>query len=195
MEVAELVLEYLKALLTWPVMGLTVFLTFLLLFRAELSGLIERIENARFPGGTEFSTPQKHNLEMEREERKPPSQDEDHSPNLADILDSEQIKVVEDRLKHLDSLAKYWEYNYLNLFLVPNSQRVLDWFVGTGNPVPKQTFHSVWSTIIHSEKERKAILQALGNHHLIYEDDEERLFLTPKGQEYHALRQPNISSG
>ena len=53
MPIPELVLEYIKTLLSalvWP----AVVLTGLVLFRSQLSALIDRLSKARLPGGTQL---------------------------------------------------------------------------------------------------------------------------------------------
>lgn len=53
MEIAQLVLEYLKALLTAQVMGAAVVVFFLLRFRPAINDVIGRILSAKGPGGFE----------------------------------------------------------------------------------------------------------------------------------------------
>src|SRR5579859_1537285 len=49
MEIAQLVLEYIKALV-WPVFAFVC----VILFRSSIAGLVPRLKNAEFPGGVKF---------------------------------------------------------------------------------------------------------------------------------------------
>lgn len=90
--------------------------------------------------------------------------------------------------------AYLWEYRYLNYFLVPRTQSVLEWFKNITGPVNAALFDSFWIPIIQDPKEREAIVEVLLSHHLI--QNENGLFsLSPKGREYIEFRGPlNIKS-
>ena len=72
MEIARIVLEYLRVLLSAPVMSVAVIMTFLFLFREDLKALLLRVAKIRFPGGTELSTLQSERQHREAEEAEKP---------------------------------------------------------------------------------------------------------------------------
>lgn len=58
--------------------------------------------------------------------------------------------------------ADFWKFEYLSLFLVPNTQRVLKWF----RDIPEfgigiSSFHNLWKPFILDENQRNVILEIL----------------------------------
>jgi hypothetical protein len=65
MDIAKLVIEYLKVLLSAPPLFSVVAIIFIFIFREDLKALILRIAKIKLPGGTEVSTPQSNQLAVE----------------------------------------------------------------------------------------------------------------------------------
>ena len=82
--------------------------------------------------------------------------------------------------------ARIWEYRYLNFFLVPTTQIVLDWFIGLQQPTTIAAFEAAWMMVIQSAPERTAVLHALQKHVLIEISPEGAVTVTDKGREYAA---------
>ena len=77
MEYANLILEYLKVVLTAPVLFSLVAVLFIKIFRDDIKALILRIAKIKLPGGTEVSTPQSYQLAAEEQKPAPePSVDD-----------------------------------------------------------------------------------------------------------------------
>ena len=58
MQIAEMVLGYLRVLLTGPLIAGAVATGFLVMFREPIRGVISRIASIKLPGGGELATPQ-----------------------------------------------------------------------------------------------------------------------------------------
>jgi hypothetical protein len=193
MEIAKLVLEFLKVLLSPQCIAGLVAVIFLTRFRDDLRGLLGRIASIRLPGGAELATPQLKRAENEREE--PAGQ-----PRLAGVepvtipeglhLTPEQAATVGETFRAERAKAFLWEYRYLNYFLVQNTQRVLDWLAGLKERTTVSLYEAWWLPLIPRPEERRAILAALEAHYLIEIQDGELIEVTPKGLEYLQWRGP-----
>lgn len=192
MENASLILEYLKVLLTAPVLFSIVAVLFIMLFREDIKALILRIAKIRLPGGTEVSTPQSNQLATEQQKPAPePTVDDQVAVvGLPDNLTSQQRHTIEQLIRSHIATAYIWEYRYLNYFLVRATQIVLDWLIGLPQATTYMHYDSVWLPIIPSANERQAIINALQTHHLIQQDVSGMIVVTPKGREYQEWRGP-----
>lgn len=192
MEHAKLILEYLKVLLTAPVLFSFVAVLFITLFREDIKALILRIAKIKFPGGTEVSTPQSNQLAAEESKSSPPPSVNNQVAvtGLPTDLTPQQKNAIEQQIRAHIATAYLWEYRYLNYFLVRGTQRVLDWLVGLPQATIYAHFDAVWLPIIPSANERRAIINALQTHHLIdvKPDQSEMIVVTPKGREYQGWR-------
>lgn len=192
MEIATIVLEYLKVLLSAQVMaGATVF-AFFVLFREDIRGLFKRVAKVKFPGGGEFSTTQleKASEELSPRGEQPPAITTD-PPKLPDnlVLTPEQIKVVGEAFSAERARAALWEYRYLNYFLARHTQMALDWLASLPIRTTTSLFDTYWLPVIPSAEERRAIINALQAHYLIALTGEV-IEVTPKGKEYLQWRGP-----
>lgn len=189
MQISALILDYLRVLLSAPVMVAAVIVYFLIFFRADIKALMSRIATIKFPGG-ELSTSQ---MNKERDEllsaRKGlPSIPEQSTP-IPQGLSPEQIQVVKELIDAERAKAFLWEYRYLNYYLAPSTQRVLDWLASLNQRTTVSTFDTFWQPVIPNAQERIAILTALQTHHLI-QITGELIEVTPKGREYLQWRRP-----
>ncbi|WP_297797817.1 hypothetical protein [uncultured Marinobacter sp.] len=192
MSTAGLVLEYLKVLLSGPVLFSLVALVVIIVFREDIKALILRIAKIKLPGGTEFDTPQSKQLDAEEEKPAPEPRANDEMPilGLPEGLTAEQRERVEQVIRAHIATAYTWEYRYLNYFLARGTQVVLDWLINLPQPTTYAHFDSTWLPLIPSAEERQAIIGALRNHHLIQQDEAELISVTPKGREYQQWRGP-----
>lgn len=186
MDIATIVLEYLKVFLSTQVMaGATVF-AFLVLFREDIRGLFKRVAKVKFPGGGEFSTTQleKASEELSPRGEQPPVITTD-PPKLPDnlTLTPEQIKIVGEAFSAERARAALWEYRYLNYFLARHTQLALDWLASLSMRATTSLFDTYWLPVIPNAEERRAIINALQAHYLIALTGE-IIEVTPKGKEY-----------
>lgn len=194
MEIAELILNYLKVLLTWPVISSIVFLVFIFQFKEDLKALILRIAKIKLPGGAELTTPQSMRLEENENKTLPKTGTESLDQKLPDGLTSYQRDTVEKLVNSHKATSYLWEYRYLNLYLVPNTQIVLDWLINLKQPIDYSFYDSFWLPSISSATERNAIISALETHHLIQQNSSGLITVTPKGKEYHEWRRGTVTN-
>jgi hypothetical protein len=190
MEVAIMVLEYLKVILTWPVLSTLVSLVFILRFREDLKALILRIAKIKLPGGAEIDTPQSTRLAAEDNKPAPQAgaQVQQAVSDLPNNLTPQQRSDVEALLRSYIATSYLWEYRYLNYFLARSTQVLLDWLVGLQSPTTYALYDSFWLPLIPSANERHAMFTALEAHHLIYQDESGLITVNPKGREYQQWR-------
>lgn len=190
MTTPQLVLEYLKVLLSTQVVAGIVSLAFLWIFRDDLKALFLRIAKIRLPGGTEFSTSQTAKLEDAPENKplpKPPQQDSASLAALPDSLTEKQLEEVTRLLDAERACSYLWEYRYLNYFLAYRTQQVLDWFSSLPTRTSLYLFDTTWLPAIPSMEERRNIINALQAHYLIRIDND-LVEVTPKGKGYISWR-------
>jgi len=199
MEIATLILEYLKVLLSPQIVVGGLGLVFLLLFREDIKALLLRVAKIRFPGGTEVSTSQSERQSKEEKiEQKPPPAPEAPITGLPSDLPPPQRLAIENILKAERATSYLWEYRYLNYFLVYGTQTVLNWLISLSQPTTYSHFDATWLPLIPSANERGAIINALQAHHLIQVNDGV-IQVTPKGKEYQQWRgelpKPPLTTG
>jgi hypothetical protein len=188
----NMILEYLKVLLTAPVLFSVVALVVIVVFREDLKALMLRVAKIKLPGGAEFSTPQSQQMDAEeaRPAPEPPAEDVVQISGLPEGLSEDQRVRVEQIIRSHIATAYTWEYRYLNYFLARGTQVVLDWLINLPQPTTYAHFDSTWLPLIPSAEERQAIIIALRNHHLILQDAADMISVTAKGREYQQWRGP-----
>ncbi len=190
MEIAKLVLEFIKVFLSAHMVISFLTIIFICTFRKEIAGLITRVLLIKFPGGGELSMSQSQKSSVESSIKKdPPS-----VPAPSDLpsglhLTVEQVKTIQELIQSERVNAYLWEYRYLNFFLVRGTQYVLDWLATLQQRPNLRLYDNIWSPIISNPVERQAILNALQQHHLINIMDD-LIEVTDKGREYLGWRGP-----
>jgi hypothetical protein len=184
MSTTQIVLEYLRVLLSAPVMAAAVAIVLLVLFRADLKALLLRIATLKFPGGVEFSTTQSGRIDTDVA-ASPQQVSVTSIPNvqLPAQLTEPQREQVTSLLSAEQATSRLWEYRYLNYFLVANTQRVLDWLAQFPQQIAYSFYDTQWLPIVPDANERGAIINALQSHHLV-QTDAQSISVTPKGHEY-----------
>jgi len=151
---AQLILDYIKVILSPQVIAGAVGFTLLALFRDAFKALLLRIAKIRLPGGTEVSTSQITKAEEAAEnkplDRLPPAEP---PPPLPPSLDHNELEQVKQLLDAERARAYLWEYRYLNYFLVYHTQQVLDWFASFPSPTSLSLFDSAWAAT-HPKRRR-----------------------------------------
>jgi len=189
---AQLVLEYLKTILSPQIVAGVVVTVLVLFFKDDIRALIARIAKIRLPGGSEFTTTQLERSseapeKAKDEQSKPTTDSVDLPANLS--LNPEQVEIARNFFKAERANAILWEYRYLNYFLVPSTQRVLDWLASLESGTSLSLFSNFWLPLIPNPNERLAILGALEAHYLIKATGE-YIEISPKGREYVQWRGP-----
>ncbi len=187
-----MVLEYLKVFLSPQIVWGIVVLIFLWLFREDMGALMLRIAKIKLPGGSEISTSQAGMEKRESSTRKEPPP-EPKEPKLDPdnlTLTPKQVSEVKAVLNAEQARAAFWEYEYLNFYLVPNTQKILEWLANLPQPPTVALADNLWSPLIPQASERRAILEALESHYLVQRTSGDLLEVTPKGREYLKVRKP-----
>ena len=92
--------------------------------------------------------------------------------------------------EQMKALAYFWEYNYLDYYLVYNSKKALCWFYRYSSEQNKITYlyyDASFKLSTPNANERVAIIAALTNHYLILHNPDknnESFYISPKGKEY-----------
>lgn len=185
-----LFLEFLKILSQTYFLFFFLILFFVVIFRKEIGRLIDRTGSIKFPGGSELSTSQ--------QEKAKEDSIQNNSTDIKSInhnvempqginLNPDQVKELREFILSERANAFLWEYRFLNYYLVPMTQRVLDWLISNVGSTSIHLYNSVWLPLIPDQKERVAILGALSNHSLI-QIDGEKITVNEKGKEYAEWR-------
>jgi hypothetical protein len=192
---AQLVLEYVRVLLSWPVIVLALSIFFLHRFHGPISALIGRIGSIKLPGGGELLLLQTINNELVAAHATVGART-DVTVGLTGVEARGEVGNVgpagtsdsEHRVRTERERAHLWEYRYLNYFLVPRTQLVLDW-LATRPPTSYATYDAWMLPYVQNPLERQAMVDALRNHHLIAVDSD-MISVTEKGREYILWRGP-----
>lgn len=189
MEIAELVLEYLKVFISFPVATVVIVLAVLIMFKEPVATLLANISKAKLPGGIELETHQ--NLRNDQSDKKVsvPEDSIEKIEGLPTSLNTQQKSEVESLLKSHIANTYLWEYRFLNFYFVKGTQLVLDWLVTLNQATTVTHFDSIWMHTIPNANERLAIITSLQNHHLIQLDESSgAITVNPKGKEYQQWR-------
>ena len=188
LDLPKLILEYLKVLLTAPVLFSVVAIFFICRFTEDIKALLLRVAKIKLPGGTEVSTAQSSRI-TEEEQKTLPEKIEISIQGIPSTLTAEQKQTIEELIRSHIATAYLWEYRYLNYFLVRSTQVVLDWLIGLPQSTTYAHYDSLWLPLIPSSSERQAIINALQMHNLItYDASTNMITVTPKGREYREWR-------
>ena len=133
LEIAELALEYLRALLTAPFLFSVVAVFFIWRFAEDIKALLLRVAKIRLPGGTEVNTPQSSRV-AEEGAKPPPETIEIAVQGIPSGLTPEQEQAVKQLVRSHIANAYLWEYRYLNYYLARGTQVALDWLIGLPQP-------------------------------------------------------------
>ncbi len=187
-----IVLDYLEVILSPQMVIGGIALALCLIFKDDLKALIRRIGGMKLPGGFEISTSQEERIDTKEE----PSTEEKTPVKLDETIDipgtislgPEEMQTIKSMLDSERARAAHWEYEFLNYYLVPNTQKVLKWLTDLQQPPTLALYDSIFSLSIPVASERRAILSALENHYLIVLRPGDLIEVTPKGHEYLSVR-------
>jgi hypothetical protein len=189
-----LFLEYLKVIISWPVIAFILAVIMFHLFHKEIANWLRYLVIKK--GETEISSNQPSPNTSEKAKALLPdvkipsievlatAETKLSDTSLIAIGKVESGKSVEvtNEIEELKKLVRYYEYSYLNLFYVEHTKRVLIWLKDSGT-VAIGTYHTAWSKYIPDARERGIILDVLTTQNLIYVQNGQ-MTLTEKGSDF-----------
>lgn len=187
-----LLLEYLKAIFSWPIAVLFLGLFFFVKFKKQIEIYLTNISGIKLPGGVEIMSQSEKTTTAEKAE---PPKKEIPDEEIKEILDNliskkehqEELQKIQGELQKLiaakDGEITYWEFLYLSLYLVTHTKQMLVWIAKQEIPVSRQLINTAWAPIITLQTERTAVIEALLTHQLIIESSG-LISITPKGNNF-----------
>ncbi len=183
MEVAKVILDYLRLFVPYVTIGV-LLLIFIFNFKENIAGLIDRI--TKYKGlGQEFEASQR------AQELKGSNIKKEDLPIEDNVSSPAKELSPEDMAKRLESEKQntlFWEFRYLDYYLVERTKQVLRWFSTLENKCKLSKFETEWGCIIQNTSERSVILDVLKKHQLIVEfiveDSNLCMEITKKGKCY-----------
>lgn len=190
MDVANMILEYLKVFLSTQMVFGAVGITAIIIFKTEVKSLFNRLAFFKW-GAAELSAPQPtSSLSIDTRAAIDKQPDANPVELPADIEEStEDAKKLKQAMLAERERAQLWEYRYLNYFLVASTQHVLDWLCSLPNQTTFTTYDAMWQVTIPTAEGRKNVIRALEEHNLIVLQGD-LIEVTPKGREYIQWRGP-----
>jgi hypothetical protein len=193
MTIAQIILGFLKTLLSWPAVLFWISLIILIKYVRTIEIFIEEI--------TKKITKLKYG-KFEAELLQQKVSEKDGSPKEEDLVMKErienllkekdesrgQIEKSKEIIKYLEGRVKGFEFAYLSLWLNPNSKRALQWFspghtkkefIEQFKILPIKIFQSVED----AKNEKEVIFNALSANRLIISQSDGRFIPTEKGKE------------
>jgi hypothetical protein len=163
-------LRLVEALFGWPTAVLIVALVFLLKYREAIRHMLLNLGSMKLPGGFEFqrqtpSLPEKDEIPDDGSVTLTVEQSEQVAALFKEIQEKQKFTEKEKRdLKtqyfSILVVTTIWKFKYANLFLVPNSKKVLFW-VSQEQRTTRKHYHSIWETTIVNISQRDIILSVL----------------------------------
>ena len=152
MEIANLILEYIKVFLSLPVVAAVAIFAFVRIFKEEIRAVLKGKPKIKL-GGFEFSQVEKTNEELPARGEQP-SATPPEAPSLPEnlTLGPEQVKAVVDAFDAERARATLWEYRYLNYFFARSTQHVLDWLASLSKRTTLSMLDSFWLPVTYNSE-------------------------------------------
>lgn len=193
----EIILEYMKVLLTWPVLGGISVVLVIYWLRSSIEFLLRNI-SIKTPSGMQIQAQQSkstHDAELPGTIKLDPQQQQELTEFVQGLqkelkLSAEQQttlrKAAEDEIQKAWSSARFWELMYLDRYLVGHTKFLLS-MLNKGGPVTREYITTVWPSFNWGdEKEREAVLSALQTTGLIKQEGN-IISVTEKGRAFLAF--------
>lgn len=160
-------------LLSWPVMIVLLVAFLATKFHAEIAEFIHDhdldLETKRATLRMKLNR-QEPGLELQKEDipalteapTEAPPQTEDSTTFTKDDMNA----VLTSAVRWYEQ-AETWFYRYLDIFLVPLTKGVLQWFVGRDGPTTRQQFEATWMYLVPDPEQRETMLEVLLGNGLI----------------------------
>jgi hypothetical protein len=193
-EVAALVLEYLKVAFSYPVVIGGVSVWFVRKYHEEIKRFLSRVRTLEGPGGIKIAAPES---QSERLALQPLELDATLPaatgpvPSPSPLPPSNAEIAAHQATEGAREAALIWQFRFFNLLLVRRTQLVLDRLETSerlGTPTTIELFDALLSFV--PVQERKATFQVLRDYGLIELGANNVITVTPLGRRYLAWRGP-----
>ena len=184
----QIILEYLKVILTWPVAIFIISLVFLIKFSDSIRKYIAKITELTLPGGTTVKTQPESSISVDKTmEEKGVRLSQEEIQIVAEKLNELDVRIEENKQKeeiinYLAYRSEFFEFSYLNYFYVPKTKQILKWLSLSTNAT-KKMYHILWDNI--NAVERDIIFSVLLNYGMVtYDPSNDSLNITDKGRRF-----------
>lgn len=156
-----------------------------------IAGLIARLSRIEFPGGSMETQPPSISIEEPPAESKVLEVDsskhalKSDEPKLMETEPQEQKEektYTQEDINRLQTWIRAWKFEFLNVFLVPNTKNVLFYFLNE-IPYTREHVETMWSRVITNPNELQTILKVLLDYNLLKEE-EGKLRITQEGIQF-----------
>jgi uncharacterized integral membrane protein len=183
------VLKFIGIIISWPVALTIISLIFIFRFRGALDYFLRNIRSVNFPGGT--INVQKESIEIEEFDKEKselisftPEETDEIAGIIRDLQDKQTVAAesksrLENKLQEAYYYVTIWKFAYLNLFFVPNTKNVIEWF-SRNQAQTRSVFHECWQNVIADAIEREKILEVAITHGIL-ESDGNNIHITRHG--------------
>lgn len=181
METQNIVLEYLRVVLTWPPILLILISILIFNFKLEIKELLGRVKKI-------------YGLEINQKEADPILQEENiqftyqELEELKDDFNKKEgdIESLKESITLLLHRLEIYEFAYLNLFLVTNTKYALLWFYNQPNySSTKENFVHSFQLVEYIQNEmpeKESIVNVLLQNQLLILENAPLLTVTEKGE-------------
>jgi len=192
-------LEFLRIVLTWPVAVGILGIVFMYFFREPISYFIrEKLKRLKAgAGGVELQAEQIRS-DSEVEEREP---SDEEAEKIIRTLVQELAEKTQEKLQMIEAQeglrkrifqifevknkqSRYWYFNYLNVFFVPNTKASLRFVAQTETPVIPQTLQLYLSTFGIVEPDQPGIILNVLEQNQLIASTPTGYKITENGQRY-----------
>jgi len=184
MDLVNIIMDFIKTIFSWPIITLILVMIFLLKYHESISDFIKNIKTAKGPGFEIIRKQEnkgKNKLTVEKSEADKLTYELTQS-----IVDNvEKDKLIDEAkiiIPQLASGMQFYKFEYLDLFFVPITKNVLDWF-NTIIKSTKEAYKLSWLSIIKNEEQTETILSVLLAQNML-EDLGSSINITDEGRNF-----------
>jgi hypothetical protein len=180
---AEIILEYFKIFISWPVGVTAISLLFVFKFSNEISAFLKDVCKVKFGQLEVIKQAETPRITQNRKKQKSKTNGITFTTEQINKLDEEFKKLASERdikdeeIKNKNELINYmifrseiYEFSYLNLFLVPNTKMVLLW-IQSQNKVIRELLVLYIKSLVNDGLQLEVIINTLVTNELIQMDN------------------------
>lgn len=186
---AKNITDLLQIIFAWPTLGILGFFVFIKKFSSSIETFLGN-HKPKFPGTDERQQEQKvENVKIDGENKELPANNPEQIEKVEELktLLDESNKEKEQKVEQLKSqqaLLEIYEFNYLALFFVDTTKRVLKWFfdLKDKNIITYESYNLAWQSIILDPGQRATIFNVLQQYGVVSGVNGGAFSITEKGE-------------